>query len=89
MARARTIKPNFLRSRSMRAVSAMARLTFIQLWLLADDAGRLMAHPRQLAHWLYPGDDGHSIFCRVVWTSSNASIASSATPSTGSTTCAS
>src|SRR5258708_39296120 len=33
MSRARTIKPQFTRSRSMRAVSCMARLTFIQLWL--------------------------------------------------------
>ena len=56
MARARTIKPNFMRSRSMRAVSGMARLTFIQLWLVADDEGRLSAHPRPLAHLLYPGD---------------------------------
>ena len=56
MARARTIKPQFMRSRSMRAVSKMARLTFIQLWLVADDAGRLAAGPRLLAHRLYPGD---------------------------------
>jgi hypothetical protein len=56
MARARTIKPHFMRSRSMRAVSGMARLTFIQLWLVADDEGRLSAHPRPLAHLLYPGD---------------------------------
>ena len=56
MARARTIKPHFMHSRSMRAVSKMARLTFIQLWLIADDAGRLAALPRLLAHQLYPGD---------------------------------
>jgi hypothetical protein len=56
MARARTIKPHFLRSRSMRAVSPLARLTFIQLWLVADDAGRLGAFPRYLALELYPGD---------------------------------
>ena len=56
MARARTIKPHFLRSRSMRRVSCMARLTFIQLWLMADDAGRLNAHPLVLARGLYPGD---------------------------------
>ncbi|MBS0548244.1 MAG: hypothetical protein JSR24_10865 [Proteobacteria bacterium] len=56
MARARTIKPHFMFSRSMRAVSPMARLTFIQLWLLADDAGRLVAPPAALAHRLYPGD---------------------------------
>lgn len=41
MARARMIKPHFMRSHSMRSVSRMARLTFIQLWLVADDAGRL------------------------------------------------
>src|SRR5476649_615420 len=56
MARARTIKPHFMQSRSMRKVSCMARLTFIQLWLVADDEGRLAAHPRLLAHLLYPDD---------------------------------
>jgi len=56
MARARTIKPHFMRSRSMRAVSGMARLTFIQLWLIADDAGRIDARPLPLARRLYPGD---------------------------------
>jgi hypothetical protein len=55
MARARTIKPQFLESRSMRAVSAMARLTFIQLWLLADDAGRLVVYST-LPRRLFPGD---------------------------------
>src|SRR5476651_742551 len=55
MARARTIKPNFMRSRSMRAVSPMARLTFIQLWLVADDAGRLMVYAN-LTLRLYPDD---------------------------------
>ncbi len=56
MARARTIKPKFLRSRSMRAVSGMARLTFVQLWLVADDAGRVVFQPLALARQLYPGD---------------------------------
>jgi hypothetical protein len=56
MSRARTIKPHFMFSRSMRAVSRMARLTFIQLWLVADDAGRVLAHPSALASRLYPGD---------------------------------
>ena len=55
MARARTIKPHFLRSRSMRAVSPMARLIFIELWLVADDAGRLVIS-RKLPNRLYPGD---------------------------------
>jgi len=57
MARARTIKPDFIRSHSMRRVSREARLTFIQLWLLADDAGRLIYHPVALPRWLYPGDE--------------------------------
>jgi hypothetical protein len=56
MARARTIKPHFMRSHSMRSVSKMARLAFIQLWLVADDAGRLDARPLMLARRLYPGD---------------------------------
>ena len=56
MARARMIKPHFMFSRSMRAVSRMARLTFIQLWLVADDAGRVLAHPSALASRLYPSD---------------------------------
>jgi hypothetical protein len=56
MPRARTIKPHFMRSRSMRAVSPLARLTFIQLWLIADDAGRLVASPVGLPRRLYPGD---------------------------------
>jgi hypothetical protein len=55
MARARTIKPHFLRSRSMRAVSPMARLIFIELWLVADDAGRLVV-THVLPNRLYPGD---------------------------------
>ena len=54
MARARMIKPHFMFSRSMRAVSPMARLTFIQLWLVADDEGRLVAHPEALRSRLYP-----------------------------------
>lgn len=56
MPRARTIKPHFMRSRSMRAMSPLARLTFIQLWLIADDAGRLVASPVGLPRRLYPGD---------------------------------
>jgi hypothetical protein len=56
MSRARTIKPHFMHSRSMRRVSREARLTFIQLWLVADDAGRLVNHPLMLSRQLYPGD---------------------------------
>ena len=56
MARARTIKPQFLRSRSMRRVSRDAQLTFIRLWLAADDAGRLRESVHGMGYQLYPGD---------------------------------
>ncbi len=39
----------------MRAVSVMARFTFLQLLLLADDAGRLVVYST-LARRLFPGD---------------------------------
>ena len=55
MPRARTIKPQFLRSNSMSRVSREARLTFIHLWLVADDAGRAVDHPVALPRRLYPG----------------------------------
>ena len=46
MARTRTIKPHFLQSMSMDKVSVGAQLTFVRLWLLADDAGRLQDDDR-------------------------------------------
>jgi hypothetical protein len=57
MARARIIKPQFLRSRSMRRVSRDAQLTFIRLWLAADDAGRLREGVHGMGYTLYPGDE--------------------------------
>ncbi len=57
MARARTIKPQFLRSDSMRRVSRDAQLTFIRLWLVADDAGRVFIDVHGLGYKLYPGDE--------------------------------
>lgn len=57
VARIRTIKPEFPQSESMGRVSREARLTFIQLWTLADDAGRLRGNSRMLAALLYPYDD--------------------------------
>ena len=62
MARSRTIKPHFLHSSSMRKVSLGAELTFVRLWLLADDAGRVEDSPKPhvLPTKLYPGrDDVH------------------------------
>lgn len=57
MARIRTIKPEFPQSESMGRVSRDARLCFIMLWTLADDAGRLRGNSRMLASLLYPYDD--------------------------------
>lgn len=57
MARIRTIKPEFPHSESMGNVSRDARLTFIMLWTLADDSGRLRGNSRMLASVLFPYDD--------------------------------
>ena len=56
MARIRTIKPEFPQSESMGNVSREARLTFIMLWTLADDEGRLRGNSRMLASLLFPYD---------------------------------
>ena len=60
MARIRTIKPEFPQSESMGRVSRDARLTFIQMWTLADDSGRLRGNSRMLASLLFPYDDDAS-----------------------------
>lgn len=57
MARIRSIKPEFPHSESMGRVSRDARLTFIMLWTIADDSGRLRGNSRMLASLLYPYDD--------------------------------
>lgn len=57
MGRIRTIKPEFPQSESMGRVSRDARLTFIQLWTLADDEGRLRGNSRMLASLLFPYDE--------------------------------
>ncbi len=57
MPRIRTLKPEFPQSESMGRVSRDARLTFIQLWTLADDEGRLRGNSRMLASLLFPYDD--------------------------------
>lgn len=57
MARIRTIKPEFPHSESMGHVSREARLCFIMLWTIADDAGRLRGNSRMLASLLFPYDD--------------------------------
>jgi hypothetical protein len=57
MARIRTIKPEFPQSETIGKVSRDARLLFILLWTIADDAGRTRAAPRMLASLLFPYDD--------------------------------
>jgi hypothetical protein len=57
MARIRSIKPEFPHSESMGRITRDARLTFIELWTLADDAGRLRGNSRMLASLLFPYDD--------------------------------
>jgi hypothetical protein len=56
MARIRSIKPEFPQSESMGRISRDARLTFILLWTLADDSGRLRGNSRMLASLLFPYD---------------------------------
>ena len=56
MARIRSIKPEFPQSESMGNVSRESRLTFIMLWTLADDEGRLRGNSRMLASLLFPYD---------------------------------
>jgi len=57
MARIRTIKPELPQSQSIGRLSRDARLLFIQLFTVADDAGRSRAASRLLASLLYPYDD--------------------------------
>lgn len=57
MARIRTIKPEFFRSRSLAKCSIGARLTFIGLWTECDAKGRGVADPRILKGALYALDD--------------------------------
>ena len=57
MARIRTIKPEFFRSRSLAKVDRDARLTFAGLWTEADDHGRGVADPRILKGALFALDD--------------------------------
>lgn len=57
MARIRTIKPEFPHSEKIGSLSRDARLLFLQLFTVADDAGRLRGASRMLASLLYPYDD--------------------------------
>lgn len=54
MARIRTVKPDFFRSRSLAKVSIPARLTFAGLWTEADDLGHGPADAEILKGSLWP-----------------------------------
>ena len=56
MPRIRTIKPEFPQSESVGRLSREARLLFLLLFTLVDDAGRSRAASRMLASVLYPYD---------------------------------
>lgn len=56
MGRIRTIKPEFPQSETIGQLSREARLLFVQIWTIADDAGRARAAPRMLSGLLYPYD---------------------------------
>jgi hypothetical protein len=57
MPRIRTIKPEFPQSETIGKLTRAARLLFVQLFTIVDDAGRTRAAPRMLASLLYPYDD--------------------------------
>lgn len=57
MARIRTIKPEFFRSRSLSRCSRDARFTFTGMWCEADSMGRGIADARILKGAIWPLDD--------------------------------
>jgi len=66
MPRIRTIDPHFPQTASLSRVSREARLFFILLWTVADDAGRLRLDPERLKERLYPLDDD-ALLLLPVW----------------------
>ncbi|MGA7311230.1 MAG: hypothetical protein WBX05_20000, partial [Pseudolabrys sp.] len=56
MGRIRTIKPEFPESERTGTLSRDARLLFLQLFTVVDDAGRARAHRAYLVGKLYPYD---------------------------------
>lgn len=57
MAKARILRADFFRSRSLSRCTRDARTTFQGLWIEADDAGRGLADPRILKGAIWPLDD--------------------------------
>lgn len=67
MPRIRTIKPEFWSSPDIGDVSRDARLTFIGLFNMADDTGRLEAVPTQIRATVFPFDDDITVDQVCVW----------------------
>ncbi len=61
MARIRTIKPSFFQSLTIAELPIPARLTFIGLWTMVDDEGRMDDEPRLVKAALWPLDDDRSV----------------------------
>jgi hypothetical protein len=55
--RIRQVKPEFWKDRAMADLSPVARLTYVGLWMLADDAGYLRLDTPEIGLELYGWDD--------------------------------
>jgi len=74
MPRIRSIKPEVRSDRTLARASRDARLTFVYLWLEADDEGWFRATPKSLAGSLYPHDADVDEAALVRWLDELASI---------------
>ena len=57
MPRIRTIKPEFFTSETISTLPHRTRLTFVGIWINADDEGRIRDRPRVLKAAVWPLDD--------------------------------
>ena len=76
MARIRTVKPDFFDSGTLAKISRNARLTFVGLFTLADDEGRLRDLPKKIAGELFPYDDDVTAAQITTWLDELASVGS-------------
>jgi hypothetical protein len=57
MPRARNIKPQIMANEDLAEISAIGRLLFVYLWMLADREGRLEDRPKRIKAQALPYDD--------------------------------
>ena len=57
MPRSRMVRPDFWDDEKLSTISRDARLTFIALWVFADDFSVVKAHPVWLKNHIYPYDE--------------------------------